>query len=180
MSKQVMIMSFDSESKAFQAFTEIKILHSKGIIKGEQMTVLKHTPNHLLEPIDFIDFTGKDQSVKGSLIGMVIGILAGPLGVLLGWFTGSVIGSFRDVKEIKGALSIFEETINLIPENTIGAILIATEEKEGHVNDLIIDKLDGKIVRIDQETVEEDISMAVEAGKEAKKGANDKWYNRNK
>ena len=111
---------------------------------------------------------------------MVIGILAGPLGVLLGWFTGSVIGSFRDVKEIKGALSIFEETINLIPENTIGAILIATEEKEGHVNDLIIDKLDGKIVRIDQETVEEDISMAVEAGKEAKKGANDKWYNRNK
>ena len=76
--------------------------------------------------------------------------------------------------------SIFEETINLIPENTIGAILIATEEKEGHVNDLIIDKLDGKIVRIDQETVEEDISMAVEAGKEAKKGANDKWYNRNK
>ena len=48
------------------------------------------------------------------------------------------------------------------------------------MNDLIIDKLDGKIVRIDQETVEEDISMAVEAGKEAKKGANDKWYNRNK
>ena len=55
MSEKIIIMSFDSESKAFQAFSEIKTLNSTGIIKGEQMAVLKHVPNHILETKDFID-----------------------------------------------------------------------------------------------------------------------------
>lgn len=180
MDEKVIIMSFDSESKGFQAFSEIKSLHSSGKIKGEQMAVLKHVPNHILEPLDFIDFTGRDQNVKGGLIGMVIGLLAGPLGFLLGWFTGSMIGSYRDVKEVKDALSIFDETINLIPEGTVGAILIAEEEKIGHLNDLIIEKLNGKIIRLDKTGVEEDISIAVEAEKEAKEHANQRWSKRDK
>lgn len=180
MEERVIIMSFDSESKSFQAFSEIKALHSSGKLKGEQMAVLEHVPNHILEPLDFIDFTGNDQNVKGGLIGMVIGILAGPLGFLLGWFTGSMIGSYRDLKEVKEALSIFDETINLIPEGTTGAILIAAEEKTGHLNDLIIDKLGGKIVRLDKERVEEDVSSAIEAEKQAKEQAEKRWSKRDK
>lgn len=178
MYEKVMIISFESESEAFQAFSEIKLLHNSGKIKGEQMAVLEHEPNHVLQPVDFIDFTGADQSVKGSLIGMLIGILAGPLGILLGWFTGSLIGGYRDTKEVKGALSIFEETINLIPEGTMGVILIAEEEKTGHLNDLVIEKLDGKITRLDKEKVENEIDEAMEAEKEAEKSAKEKWDNR--
>ena len=180
MNKKVMIMSFESESKAFQAFSEIKSLHNSGKIKGEQMAVLKHVPNHILEPVDFIDFTGRDKSIKGSLIGMLVGILAGPLGVLLGWFTGSIIGGYGDTKEIKGALSIFEETINLIPEGSTGAILIAEEEKTGHLNELVIEKLDGKMTRLDKTKVEDDINEAVETEKEAEKSAEERWYNKKK
>lgn len=180
MSEQVIVMSFDSESKAFQAFSETKLLHNSGKLKGEQMAVLKHIPNHVLEPLDFIDFTGRDQSVKGGLIGMIIGILVGPLGFLLGWFTGSIIGSYRDIKEVKGALSIFDETINLIPEGTTGALLIAKEEKTGHLDDLVIKKLDGKIVRLNRTEVENDVSAAIEAEKEAKEHANKRWSKRDK
>lgn len=180
MSEDVIIMSFDSESKAFQAFSEIKLLHNSGKLKGEQMAVLKHVPNHVLEPLDFIDFTGRDQSAKGGLIGMLIGIIGGPLGFLLGWFTGSMIGGYRDVKEVKTALSTFEETINLIPEGTVGAILIATEEKTGHLNDLIIEKLNGKITRLDKEIVEEEVSKALEAEKEAEKKAKEQWSKKDK
>lgn len=180
MSEKVVIMSFESESEAFQAFSEIKLLHGSGKLKGEQMAVLKHVPNHILEPLDFIDFTGPDQNVKGGLIGMVIGILAGPLGILLGWFTGSVIGSYRDTKEVTGALSIFDETINLIPEGTTGALLIAEEEKTGHLDDLITKKLNGKIIRLDKTSVEEDVSQALEAEKEAEKHAKKKWKSRDK
>ncbi len=179
MSEKVIIMSFESESNAFQAFSEIKSLHGKNVIKGEQMAVLKHVPNHILKPLDFIDFTGRDQNAKGGLIGMLIGIFAGPLGFLLGWFTGSVIGSYRDVKEVKEALTIFDETIELIPEGVTGAILIAEEEKEGHLNELIIDKLNGKITRLDKKGVEEDISDALEAEKEAEKQAKKIWSKRN-
>lgn len=178
MKNKVMIMSFDSESKAFQAFSEIKSIHNSGKIKGEQMAVLKHIPNHILEPVDFIDFTGRDKTAKGSLIGMLIGILAGPLGILLGWFTGSLIGGYGDTKEIKGALSIFEETINLIPEGSTGAILIAEEEKIGHVNDIVVDKLDGEIIRLDKAEVEAEVEAALETEKEAGETAKIKWNKR--
>lgn len=180
MSEKVIIMSFESESKAFQAFSEIKTLHVKGMIKGEQMAVLEHVPNHKLQPVDFIDFTGRDKNAKAGLIGLVVGILGGPLGMLLGWFTGSVIGNFQDVKEVKGALSIFDETIELIPEGTTGAILIAKEEKIGHLNDLVIEKLEGNIKRLDREKVEEDVEEALEAEKEAGERANQRWNNRKK
>ena len=176
MSEKIIIMSFDSESKAFQAFSEIKTLNSTGIIKGEQMAVLKHVPNHILETKDFIDFTGNDQNIKGSLIGMIIGILGGPLGILLGWFTGSMIGSTRDMNQVRGALSIFEETIKLIPEDSMGAILIAEEEKEGHLNDLIIDKLGGKILRIDRTLVEREIAEAKELEEETSEDTKRKWF----
>lgn len=178
MSEKVIIMSFDSESKGFQAFSEIKTLHNRGVIKGEQMAVLEHVPNHILKPLDFIDFTGNDQNIKGGLIGMVIGILAGPLGFLLGWFTGSMIGGYRDTKEVRDALSIFNETVSLIPEGTVGVILMAEEEKTGHLDDLIIQKLGGKIIRLDKKVVEEDVSTAIEAEKEAETKANQKWSER--
>lgn len=178
MSEKIMIMSFNSESKAFQAFSEIKTLNSTGKIKGEQMAVIKHVPNHIIEPKDFIDFTGNDQNIKGSLIGMLIGILGGPLGILLGWFTGGIIGSSRDVKEVKGALSIFEETIKLIPEGSMGAILIAEEEKTGHLNDLVIGKLDGKILRLDKDRVKKEISEAKELEEETEEDVKKKWFNK--
>ena len=178
MSEKVMIMSFESESSAFQAFSEIKLLHTSGKIKGEQMAVLKHEPNHKLQPIDFIDFTGADKSMKGSLIGILVGILAGPLGILLGWYTGSLIGGYQDTREVKDALTIFDETINLIPEGSTGAILIAEEEKIGHLNDLVIDKLNGNIKRLEKERVEMEIEEAIKVEGETKKTAKEKWKNR--
>lgn len=180
MSEKVIIMCFENESEAFQAFSEVKILHREGKIRGEQMAVLEHKPNHKLEPIDFIDFTGADKTAKGSFIGLIVGLLGGPLGMLLGWFTGSMIGGYGDTKEVKDALSIFEETINLIPEGSTGAILIAKEEKIGHLNDLILDKLDGNMKRLDKTVVEEELKEAMEAEKEAKKAANDRWISRDK
>ncbi|MGB3160989.1 MAG: DUF1269 domain-containing protein [Carnobacterium sp.] len=176
MSRKVIIMKFDEESKAYQAFSEIKKLQTQGEVKGEQMAVLKHLPNHQLTPKDFIDFTGEDNNIKGSLIGMLIGILAGPLGVLLGWFTGSLIGSTKDVKEVKAALSIFEETLKNIPEDETGVILIADEEVTGPIDDLVYGELKGEVVRIDRDAVESELLEAEETEKDAANHAKKRWF----
>ena len=180
MSRKVIIMKFNQESKAYQAFSEIKKLQSQGEIKGEQMAVLKHLPNHQLTPKDFIDFTGEDNNIKGSLIGGLIGILAGTLGVLLGWFTGSLIGSTKDVKEVQTALSIFEETLKNIPENETGLILIADEEVSGPIDDLVYGELKGEVVRVDRDTVESEILSAKETEKDVEEHAKKSWFKNNK
>ena len=39
-------------------------------------------------------------TVGGGLIGMAVGILGGPLGMLLGWGAGSLIGGFADADRV--------------------------------------------------------------------------------
>ncbi|MGF2056090.1 DUF1269 domain-containing protein [Vagococcus fluvialis] len=175
---KVIIMNFDTESKSFQAFSEIKRLHNEGKITGEQMAVLEHRVNHNLEPKDFIDFTGSDKNLKGSLIGILIGILAGPLGVLLGWFTGSIIGTTKDAKEVQNALSIFEKVLNIIPEGETGLILICSEKTTGELDDVVITKLNGKIERISQKTVEKEIKEAQETQAETEEHAKKRWFSK--
>ncbi|MDD3141254.1 MAG: DUF1269 domain-containing protein [Lachnospiraceae bacterium] len=174
--KAVIIMKFDSESKSYQAFSEIKKLHASRQLIGDQMAVLEHRPNHLLDPKDFIDFTGANNNVKGGLIGMLIGILAGPLGIILGWFAGSVIGSSKDVK---GALSIFEETIKTIPEGETGVILIADELQTGPIDDLVVNELGGVVVRLNREDVERDMQEAKETQEEVEEQAKKRWFKKN-
>ena len=41
MSKRVIILNFQVESQAYQAFSEIKKLHAVRSIKGEQMAVVR-------------------------------------------------------------------------------------------------------------------------------------------
>ncbi len=176
MNQKVIIMKFDSESKSFQAFSAIKQLHATGKIKGEQMAVLEHRSNHQLEPKDFIDFTGANNNVKGGLIGMFVGILAGPLGMLLGWFTGSLIGASKDVKEVKGAMSVFDATIKAIPEGETGLMLIAEEPAVGPIDDLVVGELGGTVIRFDRSEVETEIREAKEAESEATETAKKKWF----
>ncbi|WP_234944565.1 hypothetical protein [Exiguobacterium artemiae] len=47
---------------------------------------------------DAVDLSGSNKAFKGSLIGMAVGILGGPFGILLGSMTGMLIGGSKDLK----------------------------------------------------------------------------------
>ena len=177
MSKRVIIMNFDVESQAYQAFSELKRLHTERQIKGEQMAVVTHTNDgaHQFKINDFLDFTGNDHTSKSSFIGMMIGILGGPLGILLGWFAGSMIGATQDAKEIRNAQSVFEYMTNKIADGQTGLVLIADEEDNRPLNRLIMNELGGEITRLDYEEVEQELEKAKSVEKKVKDAANDAW-----
>ncbi|MGC6767692.1 DUF1269 domain-containing protein [Enterococcus sp. LJL51] len=177
MSKRVIIMNFEIESQAYQAFSEIKKLYTAREIKGEQMAVVTHTNEgaHQFKINDFLDFTGNDHTSKNSFIGMVIGILGGPLGILLGWFAGSLIGATQDAREIQGAQTVFEHMTEKISDGQTGLILIAEEEDNRPLNHLIMNELGGEITRLDYEDVSQEIEKAKAVEKKVQKTANDAW-----
>ncbi|WP_086283195.1 DUF1269 domain-containing protein [Candidatus Enterococcus wittei] len=177
MSKRVIILNFQIESQAYQAFSEIKKLHGTRAIKGEQMAVISHVPNgtHQFKIEDFLDFTGSNNSSKGGLIGMLVGVLGGPLGILLGWFAGGMIGATQDAKEIKDAQTVFDFVSNKIGEGATGLILIAEEEDNRPLNQLVMMELGGEITRLDYEEVEKDVHDAAELEKHAKETAQKNW-----
>ncbi|CAM3317375.1 DUF1269 domain-containing protein [Vagococcus fessus] len=170
MSRRVIVLNFDIESKAYQAFSEIKKLHVSKQIKGEQLAVVRHSEdgNHKFEIKDFIDFTGSNHSAKDSTIGMFIGLLGGPLGMMFGWFAGSMIGGAKDVKEVKEATAIFEFVASHIKEGETSALMIADEDDNRPLNELIFNQLGGHINRVEFEEVEEAIEEAQKMENEAK------------
>lgn len=177
MSKRVIILNFDIESKAYQAFSEIKKFHGSGQIKAEQMAVIKHSDdgNHKFQIEDFLDFTGRNKASTGGFIGILIGILGGPLGILLGWFAGGMIGASQDAKEIRNAQSVFEFLIDKIGEGDTGLIVIAEEDDNRPLNQLVNFELNGEITRLDYEDVEEELKDAQDLEKQTKEQAQSRW-----
>ncbi|MGG5316354.1 DUF1269 domain-containing protein [Enterococcus sp. AZ072] len=174
MEKRVIIMNFEIPSQAYEAFSKVKKLQATQAFKGEQMAVVHHSNDggHQFQIEDFLDFTGNNKSATGGLIGMLVGILGGPIGVLLGWFTGGMIGASRDVKEIRDAQGVFSFLIDKIKEDDTGLLLIAEEDDNRALNQLVMNELGGEITRLSYEEVEEDVKKAQEmAKKEGKQTA---------
>lgn len=160
--KRVILIHFDEEAKNYQAFSNIKKVALTGNLKGEQMAVLSHVDSEenpfVIE--DFIDFTGQNKSAKGSMIGLLIGVLGGLPGMLLGWLTGSIIGSVQDVKEVTNAKTIFDHLNDQIPKGQTGLVLIAEEEDNRILNELVIQNLSGQITRLSYDEVEAELKKA--------------------
>ncbi len=177
MTKRVIVMNFEVESQAYQGFSELKKLAAEGQIKGEQMAVVTHSNDgqHKFKVEDFIDFTGSNKTSTGGLIGMLVGILVGPLTMLLGWVGGSMIGATQDAKEIKNARNIFEFLVSDIAEGQTGLILIAEEEDNRPINEVIINQLRGGISRFDYDEVEAEIKKAQQVETDTRNNAKKAW-----
>lgn len=182
MTERVIIMNFEENAKAYQAFSMIKKMQENQELSSEQMAVVTHSNDeqHQFSVEDFIDFTGTNQTSKGGLIGMIVGILGGPLGILLGWFGGSVIGASRDSKEIRQAQTIFDFVGDKIDVGETGLILIANETDNRPLNRVIMMELGGEIARFDLAEVQEEIRKAQEVEETTKEKIKKDWDEKHK
>lgn len=165
MTKRIIVANFEYNSQAYEAFSKVKKIHSLRQIKGEQMAVVTHTEDgsHQFEIEDFLDFTGANKTSKFGTIGMLVGVLTGPMGLLLGWFGGSMFGASKDAQEVKRANTIFELLGKEISEGKTGLILIANEDDNRPLNQLIMYGLGGNLYRFDYQEVEEELDKIHEA-----------------
>ncbi|MFD2728851.1 DUF1269 domain-containing protein [Enterococcus camelliae] len=182
MAKKVIVANFESNAEAYQAFSEVKQLFSKGQLKIEQMAVVKHSNDgdHKFSIEDFFDPTGSSGTSTGGMIGMLVGVLVSPLAILLGWFGGSLIGATKDAKELSTAKNVFEYLVTQISEGKTGLIIIADEKDNRPLNEVVMQELGGGINRFDFEEVEEEIKSANEVTTKTKESSLKFWKEKHK
>lgn len=56
-------------------------------------------PNHFYSLYDVYAESGSNETLKGAILGAVIGLLGGPAGAFVGGVSGSLIGRSRDEDE---------------------------------------------------------------------------------
>ncbi len=165
----IVVATFEEESKTYQAFSEFKQAGQRGELKVETLAIVRRSQDGSLQTPEI---TGHMPAgtFKGGLIGSLIGILGGPLGVLLGWGTGAVIGSLRDASEIRSDLSLMRALSEGMNPGDV-ALIGEIEEASNTVANEIVRRLGGEVLRRPVDEIRREIERASKAHKAAESEA---------
>jgi uncharacterized membrane protein len=168
--KNVVVVRFTEPSKAYEALSVLKECDANGRIGLESAAVVERTATGELRTPESADNLGPVGTAGGSLIGMLIGVLGGPVGVLLGWGAGATMGSLFDVDRAvtsDEALTVLGRAIP--PEST--AVIASVEEPAVEVIDGEMKKLDGEVTRRPVDEVMAELEAAEDAADAAAREA---------
>ncbi|WP_103062144.1 DUF1269 domain-containing protein [Actinomyces qiguomingii] len=140
------VVTFTESSKAYETLSDLRGASREGRIGVVSAIIAEREPDgrlHLAEGGDAVIGAGAST---GGLVGMFVGILGGPLGVLLGWGTGALVGSIADSKRLGRNETIVGELSSRLPAGTT-AILAEVNEVTPEVLDGLAASQDGVVLR---------------------------------
>jgi uncharacterized membrane protein len=160
----------ENDNNAYQALTDLKQLDSQGQIKIAGAAVITRDPDGRVEVKSEVGDNPYQGTAAGGLIGLLVGIIGGPLGVLLGGSYGLLVGSLFDIDDVETTESVLGDISKQVqPSRT--ALLAQVTEQSPEVIDTAMARLGGEIMRRPVADVEEEIAAAEEAQRKAKREA---------
>ncbi len=154
----VLTAIFNVESEGYQAFTEIQQNLTKGTFFVPQMALVKYEQGHLTTLDTYESPALEDSKIfSGGLFGSVLGILGGPLGMLLCGTTGAVVGMTASYADNEAANSMLENVCNKLDEGTVAIVALTNEPDEVNL-DNILTKFDALIIRRSASQVAEEVA----------------------
>jgi uncharacterized membrane protein len=168
--QNVIAVSFQDDSNAYDAMTRLKELDSQGQLELDGAAVVVRAEDGHVEEKDEVDDAHLPNTAAGGLIGLVVGIIGGPLGILLGGATGVFVGSLFDLHDSDETLSALEA---LSKSAQVGRNLLLAEvaEQSPEVVDTAMQRLGGTVLRRGLFEVEAEVAAAEKAQRKAQKEA---------
>ncbi len=170
MAENVVIVRFDETSKAYQALSVLKQCDAEGRIGLESAAVVERLDDGELKIEESADNVGLENTAGGSLIGMLVGVLGGPVGILVGWGAGALMGGAFDLDRMETsdeALTVLGKAMP--PETT--AVIASVDEPVVEVIDAEMYKLGGEVTRRPVSDVLAELAAAEEAADAAARAA---------
>ncbi len=100
-----------------------------------------------------------DDTLKGGVIGGLVGLLSGPIGVLLGETAGMLIGDAVDTKNIHDSQDLIERVAQRLEEGDMALIMSVEEADEGILDHMLV-KYNTYVVRFDAATIAKEVEEA--------------------
>jgi uncharacterized membrane protein len=168
--ENILVVLFDEAAQTRKAFDVLKQCDADERINLKSAAMVQRTPEGVLHTIDDYDNLGPVGMGSGSLIGMLIGVLGGPVGVLLGWGAGATLGGAFDVDRAITSDEALTVLSTAIPAGST-AILADVEEYAVEVIDGEMKKLDGVVTRQPIDAVMSEVGAAEDAADAAAREA---------
>ena len=165
--ENVVVVSFAEDSSAYEAFTNLKELDEQRQVSIKSAAIVQRGEDGHIVTKDSVEGNQLTGTATGGLIGLLVGILGGPFGVLIGGATGLLIGSLYDIDDAEETESVLAEISSAIrPGHTV--VLAEVDEQSDDVLDQAMVRLGGSVLRRRVEDVEAEIAAAEDAQRAAK------------
>lgn len=160
--ENVIVVTFDEPSKAYQALSILKHMSIEGKIKLHNAVVVERSTTGAYVIKDAETPRAGATTSTGGLIGALIGILGGPIGVLLGWGAGALTGAALEANDAASNLAALQQVGEKIQTGATGLVAELAEEQP-HQTDWELSKLNGAVTRWSAEEINEEIQSAKDA-----------------
>jgi uncharacterized membrane protein len=163
----VIAVSFDEDRNAYTALTALKELDSQRRVGVEEAVVVVRGDDGRVLEKDRVASMFLPSTAGGGLIGLLIGIIGGPFGMLIGSASGVFVGSLfdlQDIEETDSALSAISDSVQVGRT----ALLAAVSEQSPEVVDAAMSEVGGTVLRRSVADVEAEIAAAEDAERKAK------------
>ena len=176
--ENVVLVTFEEESKTYQAASVLKEASAQGRIELHAVAVAQRAEDGTLriKEGDADDFPvgtwtgGVVGGTTGGILGLTLGALGGPLGLLMGGTGGALLGSLIDVDDADRAESVLSTMARAIEPGKTALVAHVTEPAV-EVVDSEMEHLGGKVIRRPVYEVEAEIAAAEDAAMAAEEEA---------
>lgn len=159
----LLVANFDIESKTFQAFSDLRQAGEADNYFVSQGAIVKKEDGKILIKDGFeAGLSSVDDTLKGGLIGSLIGLVGGPLGVLFGGTVGALIGDSKDTEECLKDLVVLGRVGELLVEDETALILLAEEKDDAALTEKL-NTYGATVTVLPAAEVEKEIERAAEA-----------------
>jgi uncharacterized membrane protein len=165
----------ENDANAYQALTDIGELNTQGQIDVEAATVISRDYDGRVTVKSQVGENPWVGTASGGLIGLLIGVIGGPLGVLVGGWSGLLIGSLFDIDDVETTESVLAEISKKVQPGRTAVLAQATEQSYDVV-DTAMARLGGEVVRRPVAEVEQELATAESAERKAKSEARKELY----
>ncbi|PYC75822.1 histidine kinase [Streptomyces tateyamensis] len=157
----MVFITFDGKQPALDAFGEAKAVH--GV---QQAAVLVRTAEGLLDtPESWVRGAGTPTVATG-IVGGLLGLFGGPIGVLLGWTAGTVLGGAAELKRFQtGAEGLLVFSKDLTEGHAM--LIVEAHETDPALLDMVAEQHGGRVARRPAAEVEAEVKAAETAAEEA-------------
>ncbi|EMF0060908.1 hypothetical protein PFZ79_002796 [Enterococcus hirae] len=159
--KNLVVIYFPTKKDdSSQLFDQLKRNNLKPEVLVEQVMLMKRNyDENKFTVIDFENISGEKKEWKDSILGIIIGFLGGPLGSILGWAVGDIVGLENAHHVGKETKKMFHYISNFIPRGSEGILAVVHENNLTKLNKMVEFENDGKIERFDFDMVKYDLKI---------------------
>jgi uncharacterized membrane protein len=170
MDETLILVTFGDDSHAYEALAQVKNLDATGQLSLREAGVVQRSDTGLLTLADESDPDVGGGTAAGGFIGLLVGILGGPIGVLFGGAVGIVAGSIYEAGSDEETDSVLERIARNVPRGST-ALVSAIGEDGVEVVDSAMHGLGGTVARYARKDVEAEVAAVDRAARKARRQA---------